>query len=66
LFAAFTVRVVVLPGDAGAVTLTVIVWLIEPDVPELGTGLGRTLTTVQAPLELAAESVKEAGKGASL
>jgi hypothetical protein len=50
---------VVLPEVAGAVTVTVMVWLIESDVPDPGTGLGRTLTTVQAPLELEAESVNE-------
>jgi hypothetical protein len=50
---------VVLPGVAGAVTLTEMVWLIESDFPEPGTGLGRTLTTVQATLLLEAESVNE-------
>jgi hypothetical protein len=50
---------VVLPGVAGAVTVTVMIWLIESDFPEPGTGLGRTLTTVQALLLLEAESVNE-------
>jgi hypothetical protein len=49
LFAAFTVRVVVLPGVLGAVTLTVMVWLMESD-GEDGTGLGGVmLTIVQVP-----------------
>jgi len=60
LLAASTFMVVVLPGVAGAVTFTEMVWLIELDVPEVGTGLGRTLTTVQAPFVLVAESVNEA------
>jgi hypothetical protein len=58
LFTAVTVRVVVLPGVDGAVTSTEIVWLIESDVPELGTVLGTTLTTVQALFELKAETAK--------
>jgi hypothetical protein len=49
LSTAFRVRVVVLPGVLGPVTLTVIVWLIESD-GEDGTGLGGvTLTIVQVP-----------------
>lgn len=59
LFLAVIVMVVVLPMLLGAVTFTDIVWLIESDVPLLGTGLGRTLTTVQAPFELDADIVKE-------
>jgi hypothetical protein len=59
LFFAVSVMVVVLPMVLGAVTFTDIVWLIESDVPLLGTGLGRTLTTVQAPFELAADIVNE-------
>jgi hypothetical protein len=49
---------VVLPGVDGAVTVTVTSWLIESEVPELGTGLV-TLTIVQAALLLVAERVKD-------
>jgi hypothetical protein len=66
LFAALTVRVVVLPTVAGAVNFTenrpeVVAGGLTPieyDVPELGIGLGETLTTVQALFELWAVSVK--------
>jgi len=60
LFVAVTVMVVVLPAVLGAVTFTDMVWLIEFETPLLGTGLGRTLTTVQAPFELCAVRVNEA------
>jgi len=60
LFTAVTVIVVELPAVAGAVSLTVMSWLIESDVPELGTGLGNTLTIVHAPFELAADNVNDA------
>jgi hypothetical protein len=36
------------------------VWLIESDLPELGTWLGMTLTTVQAVFELVADTPNEA------
>jgi len=66
LFAAFTVRVVVLPTVVGAVTSTenrpdVVAGGLAPieyDVPVPGIGLGEILTTVQALLELWAVSVK--------
>jgi hypothetical protein len=49
LLAAFTLSVVVLPGVLGAVTLTVMIWLIESDAVD-GTGLGGVmLTIVQVP-----------------
>jgi hypothetical protein len=62
LFAAATRMSVVLPEVPGAVTVTVMVWLIESEVPVPGTGLGETLTTVQAPFELEADRVNDAAR----
>jgi len=58
--------VVVLPGVAGAFTTTVMVCVIEPDVPVPGTRVGRTLVIVQAPFVLELENVKYAGYAASV